>query len=571
MAQQEGPKNFIEFVFAMIKGMITGIPGMIKWMVVSVILSALIANGIHLYILGWVNDGWNPSNNPTLNAMMFVNGQQYSPKVMLFYFALSYLFWWLLGMLRSKGVGTTIKLIVTTPIWIINSLREAGFAAFPMLMLGIASSFIFGLAILTGPTSLQMFLMVITMLVSQEESVGIFGLQLGFKDISGVINRGQAQVPSKALPVMAVVGAGIGFGYMTFFNSDPFTIGIFAALTVAGLVYMFVKNRNSNQAAMMALMVIFIAGAIAVPAVLGDDRGIQENGGWSSLVNNPWLRDQLIQRGLPASLASVFGSLLASMFSSPQVLSTVKPLGDGYVQRDWSGITSGGRVDADTRWIEDPNGGWVTPDGRKWRREQGGTGLSETIINAEDNPNLGDRVRVYTQEPPKDQGLIDGITDGIKNLDRFYVDRLHPDNWKNLTAGQRGVVMQQVSEVLKDKFGVDYDLQLYSNPKRPGLGGSFSSSRNRIRINTSGRAFNDPRTAIRTLIHEARHAYQDRQASATGSEYQQMCNYNNNNYVRSRHDYVRYAEQFIERDSRNFGHNATNELINDLNQIWSGG
>ncbi len=569
MTQQEGPKNFIEFIFAMIKGMIAGIPGMIRWMIISIIISAALANGIHLYILGWINDGWNPSSNQTLNAMMFVNGQQYSPKVMLFYFTLSYLFWWLLGQFRSKGIGTTIKLIVTTPIWIINSLREAGFAAFPMLMLGIATSFILGLVALTGPTSLQMFLMMITMLIAQEESLMVFGLQLGFKDVSGLVSRGSAQMPSKALPVMAIVGAGMGFGYMTFFNSDPFTIGVFAALTVAGLIYMFIRNRNANQAALMALMVLIIAGTALIPSVLGDDGGIRENGGWNSLAQG-WLRDQLISRGYPASIASGLAAMLAAMFSSPQVLSEVAPLGDGYVERDWTRITTDGRADAPTRWIEDPNGGWETPDGRKWRREQGGTGLSETIIDAEDNENLGNRVRVYTMEPPKDQGLINEINEGIENLDRFYVDRLHPDNWKDLTPGQRGVVLQQVSEVLKNEMGLDYTLELYSNPKRPGLGGSFSPSRNRIKLNTSGRAFNDPRTAIRTIIHEARHAYQDIQANATGSSYQQMCNYNNSNYTTSRHDYVRYAEQFIERDSRNFGHNATNNLIGRLNNVWRG-
>ena len=128
--------------------------------------------------------------------------------------------------------------------------------------------------------------------------------------------------------------------------------------------------------------------------------------------------------------------------------------------------------------------------------------------------------------------------------------------------------MQQVAEVLRKDLGVDYTLELYSKPDRPGLGGSFSSSTNKIRINTAGHAFDDPRTALRTIIHESRHAYQDKQANAAGSDYQQMCNYNYSNYTQSTKDYVRYAEQFIERDSRTFGNNATNELINKLNNVW---
>jgi hypothetical protein len=130
--------------------------------------------------------------------------------------------------------------------------------------------------------------------------------------------------------------------------------------------------------------------------------------------------------------------------------------------------------------------------------------------------------------------------------------------------------MQKIADILKDEMGVDYTLELYSNPQRPGLGGSFNPNSNKVRLNTSGNAFSDPRTALRTIIHESRHAYQDKQANGEGSQYQQMCNYNNNNYTSSRKDYVRYAEQFIERDSRTFGHNATNDLINRLNNVWSG-
>jgi len=570
--QEQSPQNFVQFIGMIIKAYITGIPSIIKGMIISIIISAVVANAIHFYLMGWVNDGWNYGGNPALDALIFISGQETSPKVMLFYFMITYLFWWVIGMFRSKGIGKTIKLIVTTPVWIIKSLTSIGIAVLPMIMGGLAVSFLLGLTFLTQATALTMLLMMVTVLISQKESLIIMGLQLGFKDVSGLVNRGQpAKLPPATMPAAAIIGAGIGFGYLSFFKTDQMTMGAVALVSIAGLVFMFIRSRKGQTAAVFVTLLFLVSAfALLTPSVLADDGGIPETGGWGNITNNPWLIKELIRRGYPASGAAVIAAALISGLFSPPVLSKVKPLDDKYVQKDWSGITAGNKIDAPTRWIEDPHGGWETPDGKKWRKEQGGSGLSKTVIDAEDSPDLGDRVRVYTMEPPRDQGIIDGISEGITNLDSFYREKLHPDNWKNLTAGQRGLALQQVSDVLKKEFGVDYTLELYSKPDRPGLGGSYNSGSKTIKINTAGDAFNDPRTALRTIIHEARHAYQDKQANDKGTDYQKMCNYNNNNYSVSTQDYVRYAEQFIERDSRTFGHNATNDLINKLNNIWGG-
>ncbi|MBD3170963.1 hypothetical protein GF326_00680 [Candidatus Bathyarchaeota archaeon] len=60
MTQQEkSPENLIQFIVMILKAYITGIPGMIKWMIISAVISGVLANAVHFYLLGWVNDGWN--------------------------------------------------------------------------------------------------------------------------------------------------------------------------------------------------------------------------------------------------------------------------------------------------------------------------------------------------------------------------------------------------------------------------------------------------------------------------------------------------------------------------------
>ena len=578
--QERGPQSFVEFIGMIIKAYISGIPSVIKGMIVSVIVSAVMSNAIHFYLIGWVNDGWNDGGNPWLDPMLFLTSQPNSPKVMLAYFMITYLFWWVIGMFRSKGIGETIKMIATSPIWIIKSLTSIGFAVLPRLMGGLAVSFVLGLTVLTKVTSITMFLMMLTVLISQEESLIIMGLQLGFKDVSGLVNRNQQpQIPSAHIPSAAITGACIGFGYMAFFNTNPMVIGGIALLSIAGLVYMFMQSRKGPQTAVICTLIVVISAvAIMAPVAFADDGGIPENGGWGSLASNPWLINQLISKGYPASIAASLAAAIISGMFSPPVLSKIKPLGDGYVQKDWKSWTKDGKVDIDTRFKEDPQGQWETPDGKKWSPEsQEGVGLTKTIIDAEDSKLLGDKVRIFTQEPPKDQKLITDITDGIKDLGRDNVDNLHPDNWKNLTPDEKGKVMEKISDVLKDKLGLDYKLDLYSNEQKPGLGGSWSrgtkgdpNDPNVLKINTSGNAFKDPREAIRTLIHETRHGYQEKVQDPNGTDYEQMCEYNDTNYVRSGSDYVRYNEQYVERDSRNFGHNTTNQLIGELNKMWSG-
>lgn len=568
--QEQGPQNLVQFIGMIIKAYITGIPSMIKSMIISAILSGIIANAIHFYLMGWVNDGWNYGGNPWLDPMIFITGQETSAKVMLFYFMITYLFWWLIGMFRSRGIGKTVKLIATTPIWIVKSLTSIGFGVFPMIMGGLAVSLVLGLAFLTKPSAITMFLMMLTVLISQEESLMVMGLQLGFKDVSKVVNKGQpARLPSPYMPSAAIIGAAIGFGYKAFFVADTLVVGGVALLCIAGLVYMFMKGRRGQAAAVYATLLILVTSvALLAPTVLADDGGIPENGGWGNLVNNQWLINQLIQKGYPATAAAIIAATwISGLFSDP-VLSKIKPLDDDYVNPDWKWATKDGVVDLPDEFVKDPGGRWVHKvTGEHYSKEQTGTGLRKTIIDAEDNENLGNKVRVYTAEPPTDQGKVDDIADGIADLDDFYTNNLHPDNWKNLKPGQKGVVMQEINKVLQKELGVNYTFKVTNDPDK-GLGGSYSPGSNTIEINANGNAFDDPRTAIRTLVHEARHAYQEQQGKKSNTDYQKMCGYNNDNYTSSSHDYVRYKEQYIERDSRKFGHNTVNKIISELNDKW---
>ena len=250
--------------------------------------------------MGWVNDGWSLGNNPTINAMIFGDGQATSSRVMLFYFLLNYAFWWLINTFRIKGITQTIKLIVTTPVWVTSSLVKTGLSALPLLLAGITASFIVGLSILTGPSSILMFATSLTWLFAQDQSLLVLGLQFGFNDLRNLIGEKHTQLPDKAAPVVAILGSSIGFAYMTFFTPNTRAMLAIIALTIAGSVYMIIRDRKASVAALIVLIVLVTGFAYTTQHVYGDDGGICENGGWSSVTGGGWLRDQLIEAGYPA-------------------------------------------------------------------------------------------------------------------------------------------------------------------------------------------------------------------------------------------------------------------------------
>ena len=449
-------------------------------------------------------------------------------------------------MFRTRGIVTTIKKLVTTPIWVASSLVKAGIGSFAMLMGGITVSFIVGRTLLTGPSSIMMFLMTITWLVAQDESLMVLGLQFGFKDLSGLANRGQpSRLPDKSLPVVGILGAVIGFAYMTFFNANTTVMAAFVVLTIGGLVFMYMRNRNSQQVGVMAALLIMVAAAsLIAPVVYADDGGIRENGGWGSVTGGTWLRDALISRGMPASLVAAMGSMIASFISPPSLWGEVENL-ESDAEHTYSGAT---RTDGVVDYAGDA-----------------GPGLPQSVIDADDNEMLGDVVRVYTQDVPTDQGTIDDITEAVTGLGTEVTNQLHPDVWSTLTPEQKGEVMSQINDALNEEMGTDHTFTTVSNPARPGLYGSYNPNTNTVNLNSSSRGFNDPREALRTVIHEARHSYQWSERDSSGSDYEQMSAYNYDNYNVSTNDYVRYGEQFIERDSRGFSSNTTNSIINGLN------
>jgi hypothetical protein len=290
MSEQQGPQNSIQFIAMLVKAFVTGIPKMIKSIIVAAAISGVFTLGLHFYLLLFPNDGYNSSGNPILDSILVLaNVNPTPPNVLLFWFLLNFLFWWVVGVFREKGILGGVKQFATTPIFVAKSLREAGLGAFPMLMAGLAFAFLMRLAILGTMTTLQMFLISIGVLVSQADSIVLIGLQLGFKDVKGLVSRGQqVQAPSTALPATMVLGAVLGFAYLVYFPFNPVMVQALVVLMILGLLVLFMRGRRSSGLNRLAMVLMLLCVfAVAAQPVLADDGGAAESGGAGNVINNP--------------------------------------------------------------------------------------------------------------------------------------------------------------------------------------------------------------------------------------------------------------------------------------------
>jgi hypothetical protein len=324
--EQQGPQNTIQFLTMMISSIIKGIPQMLKSTIVTSIISGIVTLAAHFYLILVPNDGYN-SGNPLLTPILVLaNIQPTPPNVLLFWFLGNYIFWMIVGTLKEYGIVGGVKQFVTTPIFAINGLRESGLGAFPMIMGGLGFAFLMRLWILGTMTTLQMFLMMIGVLVSQNNSITLIGMDLFFTDVKRLVTRGkEIESSGFGLPTTLIFGSILGFAYLVFFPYNVQMVQILLVLMVLGIIGMFVQGRKKGAAdhVALALMLLCAVSLMAIP-VNADDGGAAESYGAMNVINNAPLRNFMIKQGINPALAGIAASLAASGKMTPDIFKQLK-------------------------------------------------------------------------------------------------------------------------------------------------------------------------------------------------------------------------------------------------------
>ena len=169
-----------------------------------------------------------------------------------------------------------------------------------------------GLTLLTGPSSVMMLLMSLTWLVAQENSLLVVGVQYLSRDISRLITKKPVDFSPASRPVVGVLGTCVGYAYMVFYVPNSTSMLVFILLTIAGVIFIY-RRTISMTAPLISTLLVAVVYSLFSLICFGDDGGIRENGGWSSVAQEPWLRDELVRRGLPASTSASIGGFYISV------------------------------------------------------------------------------------------------------------------------------------------------------------------------------------------------------------------------------------------------------------------
>lgn len=141
------------------------------------------------------------------------------------------------------------------------------------------------------------------------------------------------------------------------------------------------------------------------------------------------------------------------------------------------------------------------------------------------------------------------------------------DKWKTLSVHQKLDALQVIANSERSYFGLPHELNVTAGNLEENVYGFYQDSTHTIQISLAHLASDPAREVLRTLYHEAYHAYQHRladQYNALSPEEQKLRLYARAAYYADelRHyqdgteDFLSYYTQYCERDSRTYADNS---------------
>lgn len=245
------PHTLADLIRFVVTTTIRNIRGTVKMVIKGMIIAFAIVFLIN--ILLQVTD---LGQSDIAQSVLTGSGLNSSPDTQLFWFlfmAILAFFW---SQLMFRGVRSTFGKLATIPRWIGNSLKTTGITAFPLFMAGIAAALIVRLYWLTPLTSIQFLVLMGGILYSQQESIAVLALSLGYSDITRILTRSGPDIPPLAFPVMGVAGAAFGFLLVLFFaDTVPIIVAAIILLIVSSFIIRYRKRSGSAGLKTFAVLI----------------------------------------------------------------------------------------------------------------------------------------------------------------------------------------------------------------------------------------------------------------------------------------------------------------------------
>lgn len=239
----EIPRTLPALLHLILTRMVHNIRGMVKVLIVGMIFAFAIVLLINTFL-----QATSLSQNEIVKFIIAAAGFSSSPDALFFWFLFTAILAFFWSQLVSRGVRSTLGKLATLPRWILTSVKTTGSTAFPLVMAGIAVALLVRLFLLTTVTGIQFLILMFGILYSQQESLAVLAMSLGYSDLNRLIRKSEPVIPAPGFPVMGVVGAFCGFLIALFIADSLFIIAGVVILMVIGTVAVWYRRRRAAPA-----------------------------------------------------------------------------------------------------------------------------------------------------------------------------------------------------------------------------------------------------------------------------------------------------------------------------------
>jgi len=245
------PKTFADLIRFVVTTTIRNIRGTAKRFIRGMIIAFAL-----VFLLNILLQITDLRQTDIADSLLTVSGLNSSPDTQTAWFLLMALLAFFWSQLVYHGFGRTLGKLASTPRWIGTSLKTAGTTAFPLFMAGVAVALIVQLYLFTSMTSIQFIVLMAAILYSQQESITVIALCLGYSDITRIIKRSDPDIPPLAFPVTGVLGAVCGF-ILVLLTADtvPIIVAAVILLVVSSFIIRYRKRGISAGLKTIAVLI----------------------------------------------------------------------------------------------------------------------------------------------------------------------------------------------------------------------------------------------------------------------------------------------------------------------------
>lgn len=185
------------------------------------------------------------------------------------------------------------------------------------------------------------------------------------------------------------------------------------------------------------------------------------------------------------------------------------------------------------------------------------------------NPE-GRRQNISFKDISKDNGIIDDVEmkkECIRMVKDFYNEGLDLD-YADGGLERRCEIASNFYDGIKKNMGID--AELYFAPKPAYQLGGYNHLTNRIELNSKYLEKADCEDLLNTILHESRHAFQNKcintpESVTVKDNIIDVWNDNFDNYISPNEDFEAYENQEIEKDANYFADSVMKKDINPYN------